>query len=78
MSYLDDGGKVIDTMFGLPDKVGFQGAYDSMKLSYRDRESRDGAKSEGASVHSPASPASDTATTSSWVMRIDPRYMTAS
>lgn len=41
MSYLDDGGKVIDTMFGLPDKVGFQGAYDSMKPSYRDAESRD-------------------------------------
>ncbi len=41
MSYLDDGGKVIDTMFGLPDKVGFQGAYDSMKPSYRDRESRE-------------------------------------
>ena len=41
MSYLDEGGKVIDTMFGLPDKVGFQGAYDAMKPSYRDRESRD-------------------------------------
>ena len=41
MSYLDEGGKVIDTMFGLPDKVGFQGAYDAMKPSYRDRESRE-------------------------------------
>ena len=41
MSYLDQGGKVIDTMFGLPDKKGFQGAYEAMKPSYRDAESRD-------------------------------------
>jgi predicted TIM-barrel fold metal-dependent hydrolase len=41
MSYLDEGGKVIDTMFGLPDKKGFQGAYDAMKPAYRDAESRE-------------------------------------
>jgi predicted TIM-barrel fold metal-dependent hydrolase len=41
MSYLDEGGKVIDTMFGLPDKKGFRGAYEALKVGYRDRESRE-------------------------------------
>ena len=40
MSYLD-GGKVIDTMFGLPDPQGLHAAYESFKPLYRDRESRD-------------------------------------
>lgn len=40
MSYWDNPGPVIDTMFGLPDKNGFQGAYNAMKAGYRDRESR--------------------------------------
>ena len=40
MSYWDNPGPVIDTMFGLPDKKGFQGAYHAMKAGYRDRESR--------------------------------------
>jgi predicted TIM-barrel fold metal-dependent hydrolase len=40
MSYWDKPGPVIDTMFGLPDKKGFHGAYDAMKAGYRDRESR--------------------------------------
>ena len=41
MSYLDQGGKVIDTMFGLPDKKGLSGAYEVLKAGYRDRESRE-------------------------------------
>jgi predicted TIM-barrel fold metal-dependent hydrolase len=41
MSYWDNPGKVIDTMFGLPDKKGFQGAYEAMRAGYRDSESRD-------------------------------------
>ncbi|WP_419826406.1 amidohydrolase family protein [Sphingomonas sp.] len=41
MSYLDNGGKVIDTMLGLPDKKSLYAAYETMKAGYRDRESRD-------------------------------------
>lgn len=41
MSYLDNGGKVIDLMFGLPDPKGLHAAYESFKPLYRDRESRD-------------------------------------
>ena len=41
MSYLDNGGKVIDLMFGLPDAAGLHAAYESFKPLYRDRESRE-------------------------------------
>ena len=41
MSYWDNPGPVVDTMFGMPDKEGFKGAYKAMAVGFRDRESRE-------------------------------------